>query len=104
MYTTQKVFHYFYNFAISAKTSKTFLEVDDTEVDTYDNVNTERENAEKQADNEFMNKYYPSDLSIVSNDKLHLNLHADVHENGDNNSKWTILVHCYGGKSDLEYR
>lgn len=96
--------NYFYNFAISAKTSKTFLEVDDTEVDTYDNINTERENVEKQADNEFVKQNTPSDLSIVSSDKLHLNLHADVYENGDNNSKWAILVHGYGGKSDLEYR
>ena len=95
--------NYFYNFAINTNTVKTFTE-DNSELELNSMLNKERDDAEKLADDDFMNHHTPTTLSIISSDKLHLNLQADIYQNGENNSKWVILVHGYGGKTDFQFR
>ena len=95
--------NYFYNFAINANSNNSFSE-NSTGLEFNNMVNKEREVSENLEDEKFMCEHIPTSLSIISDDKLHLNLHADIYENEKSDSKWVILVHGYGGKTDFQFR
>lgn len=88
--------NYFYDLAVNANTTKEFLD-NDPNLESSDLINKEREAAEKLADDEFLKQYPSMDKSITSSDKHNLNLHAEIFQNKESNSKWAIIVHGYAG-------
>ncbi|WP_260472004.1 alpha/beta hydrolase [Bacillus salinus] len=86
--------NYFYNYALAANQEKEFL-YDNPHLSLSEVVMADVAKAAKLADNEFKEEYPPSAWSVTSDDKLQLNLHADVYKNGTENPKWAIVVHGY---------
>ncbi|MGY3717817.1 alpha/beta hydrolase [Sutcliffiella cohnii] len=88
--------NYFYNFALNANDEKEFLD-ENPHLEDSEALMAMADVAEEArvADNQFKLEYPPTATSIVSNDKLQLNLHADMYKNGDSNSKWAIVAHGY---------
>lgn len=91
--------NYFYNYALDAKDEKEFLEGNPHLAESEAVIAEVAEEAE-EADNQFKLEHQPESLSIVSNDKLKLKLHADVYENSEENSKWAIVTHGYTGNAE----
>ncbi|WP_078544892.1 alpha/beta hydrolase [Litchfieldia alkalitelluris] len=86
--------NYFYNFALLANQEKEFLQ-DNPHLEESEAVMADVAQADELANEEFKLKHTPSAMSIVSNDKLQLKLHADVYQNEKANHHWAIVVHGY---------
>lgn len=86
--------NYFYNFALKANDQKEFL-VDNPHLAKSEAVMADVAVAAKLADHEFKKQNPPVPMSIISNDKLQLKLHADVYKNEEENQKWAVVVHGY---------
>ncbi len=91
--------NYFYNFALKADDEKEFME-DNPNLEESIAVMAEVAEAAEVADNRFLTEYDSSVMSIVSNDKLQLNLQARLYENGADNHKWAIVVHGYTSSAE----
>lgn len=90
--------NYFYNYALNAKEEKEFLQ-DNPHLGENKAIDLDIETKEKMADDEFLEQYTPKSRFLTSSDKLQLNLHADIYENGVDNPKWAVVVHGYGDKA-----
>lgn len=86
--------NYFYNYALNSKKKKEFLE-NNPNLAPNKAVHAEVAEAEKQADKDFQSLNPPSEIFIVSKDKLQLKLSASVYENKEHIHKWSIVVHGY---------
>ena len=90
--------NYFYNYALNANNKKTFLE-GNPHLQEIVAVSTEVAEEEDLNDDVFKAEHIPSELTIVSKDKLNLKLHADFYENGESTHKWAIVTHGYSGEA-----
>ncbi|MBB6451697.1 hypothetical protein HNQ94_000118 [Salirhabdus euzebyi] len=90
---------YFYNFALNANDEKEFLE-GNPHLEESKAVMGHVAEALEQADDKFKQEYPPFAMSIISNDKLELKLHADVYKNDEGNSKWAIVAHGYTSSAE----
>jgi len=86
--------NYFYNYALNANDEKEFLE-GNPHLEESEAVIAEVAEEAKLADEQFKLEHPPSELSIISNDKLKLKLHADVYQNDKAKTKWAIVTHGY---------
>ncbi|MBM7579433.1 fermentation-respiration switch protein FrsA (DUF1100 family) [Jeotgalibacillus terrae] len=84
--------NYFYNYALSAKDEKEFLEGNPNLAES-EAVMAEVAEALDAADEAFEQEHQPEDLSITSDDGLKLS--ADVYENDKAGDKWAIVAHGY---------
>jgi fermentation-respiration switch protein FrsA (DUF1100 family) len=91
--------NYFYNYALKAKDKKEFLQ-NNPNLSQSKAVNTDLIEKSKLADKDFAKLHLPSQVSIVSRDKLQLKLNAYVYENSEAKHKWAILVHGYTGRAE----
>jgi fermentation-respiration switch protein FrsA (DUF1100 family) len=86
--------NYFYNYALNANDKKEFLE-NNPNLAPNKAVNAEAAETVKQADKDFAKNHPPLEISIISKDKLQLNLNAYLYQQGKENHKWSILAHGY---------
>lgn len=84
--------NYFYNYALSAKDEKEFLEGNPNLAES-EAVMAEVAEALDEADEAFEEEHQPEHLSITSEDGL--NLSADVYENEEAGDRWAIVAHGY---------
>ncbi|KGR74385.1 alpha/beta hydrolase [Ureibacillus sinduriensis] len=91
--------NYFYNFALKANDEKEFME-GNPHLEESIAVVAEVAEAAELADSQFELQHEASAMSIISDDELQLNLHADYYANGSDNHKWAIAVHGYTGSAD----
>lgn len=91
--------NYFYNFALKANDEKDFLE-GNPNLEESIAVMADVAEAAELADSQFKSEYEAASMSIVSNDELQLNLHADYYQNGEENHKWAIAVHGYTSSAE----
>ena len=91
--------NYFYNFALKANDEKEFMD-DNPNLEESIAVMAEVAEAAEMEDNQFETEHKSSEMSIVSNDKLQLNLKADFYENGEMNHKYAIVVHGYTSSAE----
>ena len=90
--------NYFYDKAINAKTSKSFLSVSSK----VKKITTEHKKVElerKEQNHTFLLQAIPEETSIISSDKHSLKLHAIRYKQESLSHKWAIVVHGYGGSS-----
>ncbi|CAM5220315.1 Serine aminopeptidase S33 domain-containing protein OS=Ureibacillus acetophenoni OX=614649 GN=SAMN05877842_10712 PE=4 SV=1 [Ureibacillus acetophenoni] len=91
--------NYFYEYALNAKDEKEFMD-DNPHLEESIAVNADVAEAAELADAKFKEQHPSTSMSIVSNDKLKLNLEADLYENDDaDGQKWAIVVHGYTSKA-----
>ncbi|MFC4402613.1 alpha/beta hydrolase [Gracilibacillus xinjiangensis] len=90
--------NYFYNFALNARKEKAFVH-DNPHLARSEAVLEDVAKAEKESDNRFREHVPTSSLSITSDDKLKLKLHANLYLQNEQNQKWAIVVHGYGSKA-----
>lgn len=90
--------NYFYNFALNVDREKEFLE-DNPNLQQSDAVVAAVAEEAELADDDFEQKYSPTELSVISTDKEQLKLNAFVYENEQADHKWAIVVHGYNGKA-----
>ncbi|QCR33079.1 alpha/beta hydrolase [Lysinibacillus sp. SGAir0095] len=91
--------NYFYNFALKANDEKEFMD-DNPHLEESIAVMAEVAEAAELADNQFESDHGATAMSIVSKDKLQLNLQADFYQNGKENHKWAIVVHGYTSSAE----
>lgn len=91
--------YYFYNYALKAKDKKEFLQ-NNPNLAQSKAVNAEVIEKSKLADKDFSQLHVPSQLSILSRDKLQLKLNAYVYENSETKHKWAVVVHGYTGRAE----
>ncbi|TFE02298.1 alpha/beta hydrolase [Jeotgalibacillus salarius] len=84
--------NYFYEYALSAKDEKEFLEGNPNLAES-EAVMAEVAEALDAADEAFEQEVHPQDLSITSNDDL--NLSADLYINEEASEKWAVIAHGY---------
>ncbi|MDX8044437.1 alpha/beta hydrolase [Gracilibacillus sp. S3-1-1] len=88
--------NYFYNFALNAKQEKSFI-ADNPHLEKSEAVMADIAQQEKNSDNEFREHVSSSDVWMTSTDQLQL--HANVYEQAEQEEKWAIVVHGYGGQA-----
>ncbi|MFB1082668.1 alpha/beta hydrolase [Jeotgalibacillus sp. JSM ZJ347] len=84
--------NYFYNYALSAKDEKEFLEGNPNLAES-EAVMAEVAEALDTADEAFEQEHQPEEVSITSNDGLSLS--ADLYENEEAGDAWVIVAHGY---------
>ncbi|WP_404407099.1 alpha/beta hydrolase [Jeotgalibacillus malaysiensis] len=84
--------NYFYNYALSAKDEKEFLEGNPNLAES-EAVMAEVAEALDEADEAFEQEHQPENLTITSEDGLKLS--ADVYENKEAGDAWAIVAHGY---------
>lgn len=90
--------NYFFNYALNSKREKEFIE-DNPHLATSSTMNTKAVKKERKTDSEFKKQNPPTVLSVVSKDKLKLNLYADTYYNAKADHKWAIVAHGYTADS-----
>lgn len=90
--------NYFYNYALNAKEEKEFLQ-NNPHLDENKAIDPAVETREKIADDQFITQQIPKEWFLTSTDKRPLKLHAEVYQNGMENSKWVVAVHGYGDRA-----
>ncbi|MFC7684482.1 alpha/beta hydrolase [Ureibacillus sp. GCM10028918] len=91
--------NYFYNFALKANDEKEFM-VDNPNLEESIAVTADVAEAAELADSQFIAEHEAAAMSVVSDDGLQLNLHADYYQNGEENHKWAIAVHGYTSSAE----
>ncbi len=95
--------NYFYNYALNAKNKKEFLK-DNPNLAPNKAANAGAVEAARQKDRDFTASNPPVSMSIASNDKLQLKLHANVYKKVEGNHKWAITVHGYNAYAETMTR
>ncbi|SFL56931.1 hypothetical protein SAMN04487943_102258 [Gracilibacillus orientalis] len=94
---------YFYNFALNAKREKAFIQ-DNPNLARSEAVLADVAEVAKLSDNTFKEQVPSSSMSIISNDKHKLKLHANLYQQEEQNQKWAIVVHGYGATAAVMVR
>ncbi|MFA9555692.1 alpha/beta hydrolase [Evansella sp. AB-rgal1] len=90
--------NYFYNYALNAQDEKEFLE-GNPHLAESEAVMADVAEAAKLADDDFISRFEPSILKVISNDKLQLNLSGNLFQQEVSSNKWAIVAHGYSGNA-----
>lgn len=89
---------YFYDFAINAKTKKAFME-ENPDLPSSDSIESVTAKKQKQLDKDFESLHKPSEMTVISKDKLQLRLNGYVYKQQEVSNKWVILIHGYNNSA-----